>query len=76
VYRGCRKPATKRELAEFLSAHDLQLQDEQAFNQSIQGLLDKRLLLQINERYLALAAWKPIREIAVGATGFHAQTQP
>lgn len=64
VYQGCRAPTTTNQLVQCIKAQAPERQvDTQRIEESLQELLEKRLLVQIKGKYLALANYEPTRPI-------------
>jgi ribosomal peptide maturation radical SAM protein 1 len=59
IYQACRNPVTKTRLYTLLAANQAIPCNERIMTQSIQDLIEKKLLLQIKQRYLALATYQP-----------------
>jgi len=66
VYLACRAPKTRDEVAETVCRNQ-QERDEAAIYRSLDWLAASGLLLEINRACLALANFKPVRELQVGA---------
>lgn len=62
IFKACRAPVSKQEI---LSAAKLKY-DKQSFENGLKSLVEKKLLLQINGHFLALANLKPEKEIIDG----------
>lgn len=62
LYQGCRAPATQTQILQFVETQmPGQQVDQQRIAHSLQGLVEKRLLLHIQDKYLALASYPPVR---------------
>ena len=64
IYKACRHPVTKTEIYNVLHSDTRINSDELVVECSLEQLIHKRLLLQLNGRYLALANLEPRKKIA------------
>jgi magnesium-protoporphyrin IX monomethyl ester (oxidative) cyclase len=65
IYKSCRSPITRHHLCEVLACKQHGKFNQEAVMEALQRLIDKKLLLHINNHYLALATYKPKREIPI-----------
>jgi hypothetical protein len=63
VYTQCRHPVSRQKLYSFFLTDNRKKINEQAVARTVRKLLEKKLLLQIKDRYLALANFKPRRSV-------------
>jgi ribosomal peptide maturation radical SAM protein 1 len=59
IYKACKSPIAKTRLYTLLSANQEIQHKQSLITQGIQELIEKKLLLQIKQRYLALATYTP-----------------
>ena len=55
----CRKPIVKQKVYNYLASEETHTRDERTLESCIQGLLEKKLLIEISGSYLALANYQP-----------------